>query len=276
LDELPYPLWNHWHVHYEVLIGLSAIQLLYLVFVGPVRKRYDFADSVDPRQTLIFTSAILITLFSLVSPLHVLSDTYLFSAHMLQHVLLTLIVPPMFILGTPKWIFRKILLARYLFWLSRIFTNPFITFILFNMVFSLWHIPEMYNLSLSNRLVHISEHLMFIATATLMWWPITSPIPELPRLSYPFQMMYLFLLSIFQIVVFAPITFSNFPIYKLYADAPRVWSSISPLADQQIGGIIMKLSGSLIFITLIIVAFFRWFKNDDGQTKFQTNNHLKK
>jgi len=263
-------------VHYEVLIGLSTIQLLYLVFVGPVRKQYSLADSVDPRQTLIFTSAILITLFSLISPLHVLSDTYLFSAHMLQHVLLTLVVPPMFILGTPEWIFRKVLLSRYLFRLSHIFTNPFVAFALFNLVFSLWHLPEIYNLSLSNRSVHISEHLMFIATATLMWWPITSPISELPRLSYPFQMLYLFLLSIFQIVVFAPITFSNFPIYKLYVDAPRVWSSISPLADQQIGGIVMKLSGSLIFITLIIVVFFRWFKNDSGQSKFKTNNHLKK
>ena len=90
-----------------------------------------------------------------------------------------------------------------------------------------------------------------------------SPLPELPRLSYPSQMAYLFLLSIAQLIIFAPITFSKDPLYQFYVNAPRIWN-ISPLADQQIGGIIMKMSGAVIFLTLIVIVFFRWYKEEEA------------
>ena len=136
----------------------------------------------------------------------------------------------------------------------------------------MWHIPALYDISVTNHAVHIGEHLVFIAAALLMWWPIFSPMPELPRLSYPTQMAYLFLLSIAQLILFAPITFSKEPLYQWYVDAPRVWA-ISPLADQQAGGIIMKMGGGAIFMVLLIVVFFRWYNGEERRTRAEAAEH---
>ena len=258
-------LWTHWHSHPDVLVGLGLLEGVYLIGVGPLRERYDLASRTEPRQVATFTLGVLVIFFSLLSPLHVLSDRYLFSAHMLQHVLLTLVAPPLLVLGTPHWLISPLLRLRGVFRLARLLTHPVLAFALFNLTFSLWHIPALYNVSVTNYGVHILEHLLFMATAVLMWWPIASTMPELPRLSYPLQIVYLFLLSIAQLIIFAPITFSPEPLYQWYADAPRIWS-MSTVVDQQIGAIIMKIGGGLIFLVLIIVAFFRWYRREEEKT----------
>jgi len=199
---------------------------------------------------------------SLMSPIHELSDTYLFSAHMLQHVLLTLVAPPLLILGMPGWLLRPLLRANWAFRWARLFTHPVIAFGTFSILFAVWHIPSLYNQSVTNHGVHVGEHILFILAAGLMWWPITSNMAELPRLSDPMKMAYLFLLSIPQIIIFAPITFAREPLYKFYVDAPRIWN-MTPLVDQQIGAIIMKVGGGMLFLTLLIVIFFRWFIREE-------------
>jgi len=258
-------LWTQWHGHPEVLISLGALQGAYLLGVGPLRKRFGLADGTEPRQIATFTLGVVVIFVSLLSPIHELSDRYLFSAHMLQHVLLTLVAPPLLILGTPDWLLRPILRPDIVFRLVRLVTLPVPAFVLFNLTFSIWHIPALYNLSITNHWVHIGEHLLFMATAVIMWWPIASKMPELPRLSYPLAIVYLFLLSIAQIIVFAPITFSPEPLYQWYVDAPRVLA-LSPLTDQQIGAIIMKIGGGAIFLTLLIVLFFRWYSREEEET----------
>ena len=259
-------IWTHWHPHAEVLIGLGALEGAYLLGVGPVRERYNLAESADPRQVATFTLGVLVIFVSLLSPLHILSDEYLFSAHMVQHVLLTLVAPPLLVLGTPDWLLRRLLRPDLAFWFARLATHPIIAFASFNVIFSVWHIPALYNLSVTNHSVHIGEHLLFMAAAVLMWWPLTSTMPELPRLSYPLQMVYLFLLSVAQLIVFAPITFSREPLYKWYVEAPEIWA-LSPVVDQQIGAIIMKMGGGALFLTLLIVAFFRWFNGEEERSK---------
>ena len=101
-----------------------------------------------------------------------------------------------------------------------------------------------------------------------MWWPIASNMPELPRLSYPLRMVYLFLLSIAQLIVFGPVTFSSEPLYQWYVNAPEIWG-VSPLVDQQLGAIVMKVGGAMIFITLMIAVFFRWFSVEEEKTKVE-------
>ncbi len=268
MDEAVGSIWTHWHGHPDVLIGLAALEGGYLLGVGPLRERYGLADRAEPRQIATFSLGVFAIFLSLVSPLHEISDSYLFSGHMVQHVLLTLVAPPLLILGTPDWLIRPLLRRDWAFRLARLLTHPLVAFASFNIIFSMWHIPSLYNLSVTNHGVHIFEHLLFMATATLMWWPIASKMPELPRLSYPLQVIYLFLLSIAQIMVFAPITFAREPLYQWYVDAPRLWLS-SPVVDQQVGAIIMKLGGGLIFLVLIVVAFFRWYNRDQEMTKVE-------
>ena len=266
---MPDPLadiWIHWHAHPDVLIGLAVLEGAYLLGVGPLREKHRLADDIDSRQVATFTAGVLVIFVSLLSPIHELSDKYLFSAHMLQHVLLTLIAPPLLVLGTPDWLIRPLLRPDLSFRIARLVTHPIVAFAVFNFIFSLWHVPSLYNTSVTNHGVHIVEHLMFMAAAVIMWWPIASRMPELPRLSYPLQMMYLFLLSIAQIIVFAVITFAPEPLYDWYVDAPRVWN-ISPLADQQIGAIIMKIGGGILFGVLIVIAFFKWFNMEEGKAR---------
>ena len=268
MDPVLQSIWTHWHAHPEALIGLALLQGGYMLGVGPLRERYNLADGVEPRQIATFTAGVLVIYVALLSPIHVLSDNFLFSVHMTQHVLLSLVAPPLLLLGTPDWLLRPLLRPDLVFRAVRLATHPILAFALFNIAFSLFHVPALYNASVTYHWLHVIEHLIFIGTAVLMWWPIGSMMPELPRLNYPLQMMYLFALSIAQIIVFAIVTFSERPIYEVYANAPRVLN-ISPLLDQQIGALIMKVGGGTLFLTLLIIVFFRWFKHEEETNPFK-------
>lgn len=262
MGDLNSSIWLHWHGHPDALIGLVILQSAYLVGIGPIRRKFNLSNYVDSRQTIIFTSGVLVIFLSLLSPIHILSDEYLFSAHMLQHVLLTLVAPPLLILGIPEWLISPLIRSRkWLLVFFRSIFHPISAIVVFNLVFSIWHLPALYELSVSHHPTHVAEHLLFMIAAFIMWWPICSKVPELPRLNYPLQMIYMFVMSLAQIVVFGIITFASEPIYDHYVNAPRIWN-ISPLTDQQLGGIIMKVGSGFLFLTLIIIAFFRWF--DEG------------
>ena len=255
-------LWMAWQADLESVILLIAIQSAYLLGVGPLRQRNNWADYVDARQIATFTLGILVIFIALASPIHVVSEKYLFSVHMLQHVLLTLIAPPLMVRGIPDWLIRPLLRPNWSFKIARALTHPIGAFLAFNIVFSIWHVPALYNASLSYHGIHIVEHIMMISTALLMWWPLTSTMPELPRVSYPMRIMYLFGLSVAQIIVFGALTFAGEPIYGFYVNAPRI-SSISPLTDQQIGAVIMKVGGGMLFLGLLIVTFYRWYGEEE-------------
>ncbi len=259
---------THWHGHPDALLGLALLQGAYLLCVGPLRRRYRLADEADPRQTANFTAGILVILVALVSPIHVLSDNYLFSVHMLQHVLLTLVAPPLIILGLPEWLIRPLLRPNWSFRLARVATHPVVAFGIFNIVFSIWHVPSLYGTSVNHHSIHVAEHLMFMGSAMLMWWPIVSIMPELPRLTQPLQIGYLFALSVAQIIVFAIITFAKEPLYEFYVNAPRI-STISPVLDQQIGAIAMKVASGTLFLVLMIIIFLRWFGEDEQSEQGQ-------
>ena len=257
-------LWTAWQAEPESVVLLVAIEGLYLLGVGPLRERNGWADYVDPRQVGTFTLGIIVLFLALVSPINVLSDEYLFSAHMLQHVLLTLVAPPLMIRGMPDWLIRPLLRPNWCFRAARTITHPIGAFLVFNIVFSLWHVPALYNASLENNVIHVVEHVMMITIAMVMWWPLTSTMPELPRVSYPMQIMYLFGLSVAQIIVFGVLTFAGQPLYQHYVDAPRI-SAISALTDQQIGAIIMKVGGGSLFLGLLIVRFYQWFGQEERE-----------
>ena len=249
--------WTAWHGHPSVVIGLLVVTGAYLVWVGPLRRRLGVVEAVGAGRVTMFLSGILVLFVALVSPLHELGDDYLFSAHMVQHLLLTLVVPPLLLLGTPGWLLRPLLLSPKVYRAARLVTLPVIAFILFNTVFVIWHVPALYDLALRERGIHILEHLMFIGAGVIVWWPILSPLPELPRASYMMQMLYLFVQPTVPSVLGAMITFSGKVLYEWYAEAPRLWD-ISPHTDQEIGGVIMWVPGGLAFLIVLIVVFLVW------------------
>jgi putative membrane protein len=260
-----------WTVHPSVLFGLVALYAGYLLLIGPLRRRFHTPDQiwkepVETREILFFSLGVLALLIAEVSPLHDLSEDYLFSAHMAQHLLMTMAAAPLLLLGTPAWVFRPILQHPVSARLARLLTRPIVAIILFNATLALWHMPELYNLALANHAVHSLEHFSFVFTAALLWWPIFSPLPELPKLSYPLQMLYLFVQSLVPAVIAAFITFSDRVIYSWYAAAPRLWG-ISPLADQQIGGLMMKIIGGIALWVPATIIFFIWYQHDEAEVE---------
>ncbi len=253
-----------WQGHPDALIAIIALQVAYLLGVGPLRERYRLADRVDPRQMLLFSTGVAVMLIAVASPLHTASEKYLFSAHMTQHVLLTLVAPPLLILGTPDWLVRPLIRPAWAYRLARVLVNPILAFTAFNLMFSLWHAPALYESAINVHAVHLVEHALMIGTATMMWWPLVSRVPELPRMPYPAQMIYLFGMTIAQIIVFGGLAFSAEPMYEFYENAPRIWN-VTPLEDQQIGAVIMKVGGGLLFLCLLIIAFYRWSQEDARQ-----------
>ncbi|HET9002430.1 MAG TPA: cytochrome c oxidase assembly protein, partial [Gemmatimonadaceae bacterium] len=223
--------WTGFTIHWSTVIGCAALAGLY-----EWRSRAAAADpslGAPPSgaQRARFITGLMILLLSLNGPLHDLSDSFLFSAHMVQHLVLTLVVPPLLITGTPVSLFRQALRSPGITRVARVVTRAGFCFAAFNLVIAAWHFPGMYNFALAHHAVHIAQHLMFITAAVLMWWPLLSPVPELPRLSYPLQMLYCFLMTIPMSIVAIYIAYSGTLLYPAYASAPRVWQ-ISPLQDQ--------------------------------------------
>ena len=200
------------------------------------------------------------------SPLHDLAELYLFSAHMVQHLILSYLVPPLLIAGVPGWLWQPLLLNRWVKPLAHVLTRPLVALLVFSFAFSLWHFPAIYEGALQNSLVHHLEHVVFIGTAVIMWWPIMSPLEELPRLGPAGQVVYLLLLPVAQFLAPAFLTFSQVPFYPTYISAPRLMG-LTPLMDQQLGGAIMKIGGFVAFGIPLVLAFFRWFARDSGSTR---------
>ena len=238
-------------VHWSTVVGIVALGGLYHWRAESGERRTETA------QRATFYSALGLIFLSLNGWLHDLSDYYLFSAHMVQHLLLTLIAPALLIMGTPGWMLRPALQWPVIGPLARAVTPAKRCFMIFNVVLIVWHLPPMYEMAMEHHNIHIVQHLCFMIAATLMWWPVLSPLPELPRISYPLQMLYLFLMSIPMSIVAVSIGYSDHILYPAYASAPRIWG-ISPMQDQLIGALIMWVPGGLFFFAIISVVFFRW------------------
>ena len=259
-----FALWG-FEIHVSVLIGTAYLAAAYLFAVGAARVKYGWwKEPVSPWRKVSFLGAVSLIFLSLNGPLHTLSDQYLFSAHMVQHMLLMLVMPPFLILGIPPWLIRKAMERPGVARVARTLTNPVVAYLAYNVTFIGWHVPQMYNWALVSHDLHIFQHLMFMAVAVMMWWPVVNPVQELERIpTGPLLMMYVFAFGVPSTILSAFITLSDSVFYPWYEVAPRI-SSLSPLEDQRLGGLIMWIPGMLIFWVGITAVFFRWTKDEYG------------
>ncbi len=245
--------WLQWSIHPSTVIGLAALGALYL---WRAREAND-EQPLSGWRKLSFFAALFVIFSALNGPIHDLSDNYLFSGHMVQHLMLTMAMPPLFLAGIPGWMLRPLLGNRIIAAIARKLTKPIVCFAIFNLVIALWHLPVFYNAAMDNHDIHIAEHLMFMVAAVMMWWPLMSQLPELPRLAYPGQMLYSFLMTIPMTVVAVYITMADSVLYPHYSAAPRIMP-LSPMDDQLLGGLIMWIPGGMIFMIIMTVVFFKW------------------
>ena len=245
-------------LHWDVSLVLATVAVAYVValkrWMGPAER----AETTQVEKLSFFTG-LAITWLAADWPIHDISENYLFSMHMVQHTLFSLVAPPLILLGLPAPLLRKML--RPVIGAVRFFTRPLIAFALFNLVIVVTHWPPVVNTSVAVGPIHLGVHLLLVFSSLVMWWVVVSPLPELPSLSPPGKMLFLFGQSILPTVPASFLTFASTPIYEAYANAPRLWG-ISAVTDQMVAGLIMKIGGGLLLWSVIALLFFKWYANE--------------
>jgi putative membrane protein len=254
-----------WHAHPDVWFLLGGVWVAYLL---AVRRRGASAPDSDRRErgrrTTLFTAGMGLLWFASEWPMHDLAEGYLYSAHMVQHMVYTLIAAPLLVAGIPAWMWRSILRPRPIGRLFGFATRPVVALIVFNAVLLFTHWPEVVEASVGSELLHFSLHVLIVSSAIVMWWAVLSPLPERAALPLPGQLLYLFLQSLAPTIPASFLTFGQTLLYPVYGTFPRVWG-ISAATDQLVAGLIMKIGGGLILWGFIVVIFFNWHaKERDG------------
>lgn len=256
-------IWR-FQIHPEVWLAIAAIVGFgYWVvhIIGPNAVGPD-EPAVTKRQSVCFVAAVALLWASSDWPVHDISEEYLYFVHMIQHMVITLIVPPLFLMAVPEWLARLIVSrdGNSGVWVRRL-TRPVVAALVFNLLVALTHLTWVVNTSVEIGPFHYFVHLAIFASALLMWMPIVSPLPEL-RASPPGQMVYLFLNSVLPTVPGGFLTFAETPLYRVYDHPIRLWG-VTAVDDQQAAGLIMKLAGGTYIWVIIAVLYVRWVSGQD-------------
>lgn len=255
-----------WHPHPDVWLLIFLLVAGYMWAVSSLGPRYAGVgeESVSTAQKLWYFGGVLVIWFAADAPIHDISEDFLFSVHMTQHTLFSLVAPPMILLGIPRWIYRLLLPPPVLRVVHRI-TKPLLALVLFNAVVLVTHTPALVNLSVRSEPAHFLIHLVLFVSSIIMWIPVVQPFPMTARLSEPGKMMYLFGQSILPTVPASFLTFATQPIYSSYESFPRLWG-ISAVNDQMMAGLIMKIGAGLLLWSIIAVIFFKWHAREENGT----------
>lgn len=255
MTDMPAP-WQ-WQPHADawlLIVVLLGGYVYALSAWGP--KEAPGRAAATRRQRACFYSAIAALWLAADSPMAVLADR-LFSVHMGQHLVFSLVVAPLLLLGTPGWLLRKLLSPRPIHAVWQAVTKPLVALVIFNVWIAVYHWPPVVDLSVTNDWFHLLVHVAWVVTSLIMWWPVLSPLPELPHLSSLARMLYLFGQSIVPTVPASFLTFGESMLYDAYGSAPLMYG-VDPLVDQQIAGLLMKIAAGFFIWGVIAVLFFRW------------------
>ena len=247
-----------WEFEPSVVIGCA---LLLAIYFWAARFKFN-------GKALIFTFAVLVIFLALTSPIDVLGDDYLFSAHMLQHMMLGTIAPPLLIAGLPAAMVQTWLRYPLVAKVERILGYAPLALVVGAGTFWIWHLPYLYNLALENETLHVIEHLLFIATGVMLWWPVLKPVPE-GRLSPLAAIIYMGIAASVGTLLGIIFTLADTPFYSFY-DHPKdetgalqlirdQWG-LTQLDDQKLGGAIMWEPMGAIFLWAMMAKVVHWFK----------------
>ncbi|MFM8945076.1 MAG: cytochrome c oxidase assembly protein [Actinomycetota bacterium] len=251
-----------WHAHVSTWFLFGGIVVGYLAAVRRHAARNPVADPDWRRRARLFLAGMAVLWIGADWPMHDLAERSLYSMHMVQHMLFTLVAPPLLIAGMPAWMLRRALGPRPVRAVFAFWTRPLVALLTFNAVLLFTHWPEIVDASVRSEATHFGLHVLIVLSALVMWWPVMSTLPELPSLSPPGQMLYLFLQSLAPTIPASFLTFGHSLLYPVYGTFPRIWG-ISALTDQLVAGLTMKLVGGLILWGYIAAIFFRWHAREE-------------
>lgn len=254
-------LWS-WSADPGVAFGVTAAAWYY--YRRAKGRPDDGIEPISRARKISFGAGLATIVLALMSPIGILADDYLLSFHMLQHVLLTIAAPVLILLGVPAWMYAPVTRAfgGRLWRVWRVLTLPVMAFVLFHLPYSLYHLPAVYDLSLQYLPVHIAAHMFFLLVAFISWWAVLAPNQELGKAAPAVAMLYLFVQTLPGQIVGAMITFADRVLYPSYADVGRVFG-LSLMNDQQLGGMIMWIGTSTIYLAAVAIVFFRWASRED-------------
>jgi putative membrane protein len=245
-------------IHPEVWLLLGGLTVLYVYAARVVGPKV-----VGPGEPVLTTrnkvcAVIGIVLLWVASdwPMHDIGEQYLYAVHMVQHTLLTLVVPPLALLATPRWLADLILGQGKVRRVIRALSLPVVAGVAYNAMVIASHWPALVNASVENGIVHYLVHVVLVFTAVMMWLPVCGPIEEW-RMGIPGRMIYLFCMSVVPTVPGGWMTFAENAVYSAY-DTPTRAFGISVQDDQQAAGVFMKLAAGSWLWFLITCQFFVW------------------
>jgi putative membrane protein len=255
---VPDPFAFQWHPEVQLLVAFLTGAYVYMVrVIGPKAVRPGEAI-VTRTQKIAFVGAMVMLWIASDYPLHDISEQYLYSAHMLQHMMLSYFIPPLALIATPTWLMRILIGDGRLYSVVRWFTRPVTAAVIFNAVVMLTHVPGMVNGSVANPVLHYTLHVLLVVTSLLMWMPVLGPFPEL-RMGPGAASIYLFLQSVVPTVPAGWLVFAEGVVYSSYGEqVVRLWG-IDATTDQQIAGAIMKIGGAIFLWSVVVYYFFRKF-----------------
>jgi cytochrome c oxidase assembly factor CtaG len=216
-----------------------------------------------------FCAGVALMALALMSPLDTLSDSYLFSAHMVQHMVLILIVPPLLLLGISTRAALRALAMPAVAKIERVLAKPAVAWTMGIGTLFAWHLPAFYNAALANEDLHIFEHLCFLVAATIFWWPILAPVEEARMAPLP-ALVYLATAAVANSALGILLTFAEPGLYPAYlhpADPLEILATIrnswglTPDVDQELGGLLMWVPGGFVFLGAMIAVLSRWYRD---------------
>jgi putative membrane protein len=252
------------HPEVWLLVGFLALAYVYMVrVIGPKAVPVG-ASPIERRHWIAFGLGITVLWVASDWPLHDIAEQYLYSAHMVQHMLLSYVLPPLALLATPTWLARVLIGEGRLYGVVKFLTKPVVAALLFNFCVMMLHLPLLVNASVESGPLHYLLHVVVVTSSLLMWMPVCGPLPEL-RMGTAGTMIYLFLQSVVPTVPAAWLTFAETPIYDAYDRPLRLWA-LSVTDDQQLAGAIMKVVGGMYLWAIVIYLFFTRFAARHGES----------
>jgi len=267
-----------------VLLVYVIIAAAYLLITGPYRTLFTGSEPIGWGRRSMFLSGLFLFYFAQSGPLEVLAHM-MFSAHMIAMTVSYIIAPPLLLIGVPAWLWRKFFGLTFL-QRFRFLGRPLVSIILFNGLFSLYHMPVILDYVMLHFTIHRILYAVLFLTSLLMWWPIICPVPERNRLSELQKMVYIIIAGVLLTPACALIIFAPDSLYETYSN-PAVWAtamtycipgdpelllqmfegpgaftSLTAVDHQQIGGISMKLIQEFLYISILAWVFKQWFSKE--------------
>jgi putative membrane protein len=246
-----------WHPEVWVLVGFLTASYIYMVrVIGP--KAVAPGQAVVSRFNIVcFVGAMSMLWVASDWPMHDVGEEYLYSVHMLQHMMLSYLLPPLVLMATPQWLLRVLVGDGKLYRVVAFMSKPVVAALVFNVVVVITHIPGAVTASVDNGPLHYTLHFAVVMASLLMWMPVVGPFPEL-QIGSLAKCVYLFVQSLVPTIPAAWLTFAEGAVYESYDTPIRVWG-LSVQHDQQLAGAIMKTGGGIFLWSIIIFLFFKRF-----------------